>query len=124
LAPSTLRFYERKGLIAAAARNGLRRAYEPEILDRLMLISCAQAAGFTLAQIGQFLTATPSDTELRRRMAEKARELDEDIARLSRMRASLRHASTCRHTPLVDCPHFKEALDVGPASPGSMPGTP
>jgi DNA-binding transcriptional MerR regulator len=111
LAPSALRFYERKGLIAAAARNGLRRAYEPRTLDRLRLISCAQAAGFTLAQIASFLSATPSDTELRRRMAERARELDEDIARLSRMRASLRHAATCRHTPLVDCPHFKRALD-------------
>ena len=70
LAPSALRFYERKGLIEAAARNGLRRAYEPETLDRLALISCAQAAGFSLAQIARFLTATPSDSELRKRMAE------------------------------------------------------
>ncbi|HVU91643.1 MAG TPA: MerR family transcriptional regulator [Jatrophihabitans sp.] len=111
LTPSALRFYERKGLIEPAARNGLRRVYEPKMLDRLRLISCAQAAGFTLAQITSFLTATPSDTQLRRRMAERARELDEEIARLTRMRASLRHASTCRHTPLVECPHFKRALD-------------
>jgi DNA-binding transcriptional MerR regulator len=122
LAPSALRFYERKGLIEATARNGLRRAYEPEILDRLTLISCAQAAGFSLAQIARFLTATPSDSELRKRMAERARELDAEIAKLSRMRASLRHASTCRHTPLVECPHFKRALDVEPAGPAIADG--
>jgi hypothetical protein len=44
-------------------------------------------------------------------MAERARELDEQIARLNRMRAGLRHASTCRHTPLVECPHLKRARD-------------
>jgi DNA-binding transcriptional MerR regulator len=113
LAPSALRFYEKKGLIAAAGRNGLRRAYEPAIVDRLTLISCARSAGFTLAEIARFLKATPSDSELRRRMAEKASALDEDIARLTRMRDSLRHASTCEHAPLVECPDFKQAFEVG-----------
>ena len=114
LAPSALRFYERSGLIASSERNGLRRTFEPEVLDRLALISCAKAAGFTLAQIGRFLTATPSDTELRARMAQKARELDHEIARLTRMRDSLNHATTCTHTPLVECPEFKARItDVG-----------
>jgi DNA-binding transcriptional MerR regulator len=112
LAPSALRFYEKKGLIEAAGRNGLRRTYEPAIVDRLTLISCARSAGFTLAEIARFLKATPSDSELRRRMAEKAGALDEDIARLTRMRDSLRHASTCEHAPLVECPDFKQAFEA------------
>jgi len=110
LASSALRFYERRGLITSGERNGLRRTYEPAVLDRLALISCAKAAGFTLAQIERFLTATPSDTELRARMAEKARELDDEIARLTRMRDSLTHAVTCTHTPLVECPEFKARI--------------
>lgn len=110
LAPSALRYYEKRGLIESEGRNGLRRTYRAEVIDRLALVSCARAAGFTLAQIARFLVATPADTELRRHMAEKARQLDEDIARLTRMRDSLRHAATCTHQPLVECPDFKQAF--------------
>jgi DNA-binding transcriptional MerR regulator len=60
LAPSALRYYEKRDLIASEGRNGLRRAFRPEVLDRLSLISCARAAGFTLAEIARFLTATPT----------------------------------------------------------------
>ena len=110
LAPSALRFYEKRGLLTSAGRNGLRRAYEPEVLDRLALIVCARGAGFTIAEIARFLVATPGDTELRVRMAAKARDLEEDIARLARMRDSLRHAATCDHEPLVECPDFTRAV--------------
>lgn len=111
LAPSALRFYERRGLIAPAGRNGLRRAYQPDVLGRLTFIACARGAGFTIAEIARFLHATPADTALRARLATKARELEEDIARLTRMHASLRHAATCTHDPLVECPDFKLAFE-------------
>jgi MerR family redox-sensitive transcriptional activator SoxR len=107
---SALRFYERRGLIASSGRNGLRRTFTPDVIDRLTLIACAQAAGFSLAQIARFLIATPDDADLRARMAERADELDDEIARLTRMRDSLRHATTCSHTPLVECPDFKRRL--------------
>ncbi|MGK8511228.1 MerR family transcriptional regulator [Nocardia asiatica] len=115
LAPSALRFYEKRGLIAATGRNGLRRTYHPDVLGRLALIACARGAGFTLAEIARFLRASPSDAELRTRMAQKARELDDDIARLVRMRDSLRHAATCTHDPLVECPDFKSTFESEPA---------
>jgi DNA-binding transcriptional MerR regulator len=118
LAPSALRFYEKRGLIAPAGRNGLRRAYRPEVLDRLALIGCARSAGFTIAEIGRFLAATPSDTELRAKMAAKAQALEEDIARLTRMRDSLHHASVCLHEPLIECPDFKRTFNNAvPAAP-------
>lgn len=112
MAASGLRYYEKRGLIESAGRNGLRRTYALGVIDRITLIGCAKAAGFTLAQIGRFLGATPSDTELRRRMAERADELDTDIARLTRLRDSLRHAATCDHAPLVECPEFKDRLGI------------
>jgi DNA-binding transcriptional MerR regulator len=110
LAPSALRFYEKRGLIEPAGRNGLRRAYHPDVLRRLDLVACARGAGFTIAEIARFLVATPSDAALRERMAAKATELDETIDRLTRMRDSLRHAATCDHMPLVDCPDFKATI--------------
>ena len=110
LAPSALRFYEKKGLLSSNGRNGLRRTYEPEVLHRLALISCARRAGFSVAEIGRFLLAVPGDTAVQQQMAVKAAALDEDIARLRRMRDSLDHASTCTHEPLVECPEFKRML--------------
>ncbi|HUR03485.1 MAG TPA: MerR family transcriptional regulator [Nonomuraea sp.] len=110
LAPSALRFYERKGLITAVGRNGLRRTYLPETLERLALVTCARDAGFTLAEIAAFLCAGPSDTVLRERMAAKERAVDERIAQLTRLRDSLRHAAVCDHDPFVECPAFKQAI--------------
>jgi DNA-binding transcriptional MerR regulator len=110
LAPSALRFYERKGLIAATARNGLRRAYTPDILQRLGLITCARGAGFRVAEIGEFLDARPGDRELRERMGVRARELDDRIAQLARLRDALDHAATCEHERLIECPDFKKAV--------------
>ncbi|MEU1592610.1 MerR family transcriptional regulator [Streptomyces sp. NPDC005708] len=110
LAPSALRFYEKKGLIAAAGRNGLRRTYHPDVLERLALITCARSAGFSIAEIERFLAARPSDVDLRSRMATKAHDLDEQIGRLTRLRDSLRHAAVCDHEPIVDCPDFKRAV--------------
>ncbi|MBO2452638.1 MerR family transcriptional regulator [Actinomadura barringtoniae] len=110
LAPSALRFYEKRGLIAPTGRNGLRRTYRPDVLERLGLITCARSAGFTIAEIARFLEARPGDELLRARMADKARELDERIAQLTRMRDSLDHAAVCTHEPLVECPDFKRAV--------------
>jgi DNA-binding transcriptional MerR regulator len=112
LAPSALRFYERRGLIAPSGRNGQRRVYTPAVLGRLSLIACARAAGFTIAEISRFLAATPSDAVLREHLARKSLELDQSIRRLQRMRDSLSHAATCSHSPLVDCPDFKKVFDV------------
>lgn len=116
LAASALRFYEKKGLIAPAGRNGLRRSYRPDVLDRLALISCARGAGFSIAEIGRFLQATPNDTELRDRMADKAQQLEQDITRLIRMRDGLQHAATCTHERLVECPDFKRSFKSPTAS--------
>ncbi|MET7271068.1 MerR family transcriptional regulator [Streptomyces flaveolus] len=118
LTASALRFYEKKGLIAPAGRNGLRRTYHPDVLERLGLITCARSAGFSVAEIGRFLTARPSDADLRDRMAAKARGLDEQIGRLTRLRDSLRHAAVCDHEPIVDCPDFKRA--VGNVTPSGL----
>ena len=113
LAPSALRYYEQRGLIEPAGRNGLRRTYAPDVLDRLNLIACGRQAGFSVAEIGRFLMSGPGDTELRQRMADKADELDEMIARLIRMRAALRHGATCPEERLVECSEFMAAVKEG-----------
>jgi DNA-binding transcriptional MerR regulator len=50
---STLRFYEEKGLIASIGRRGLRRLFDPGVLERLALIALGRAAGFSLDEIAR-----------------------------------------------------------------------
>lgn len=52
----TLRFYDRQGLVPAPDRTeGGYRDYGPTAVSRVSFIKDAQAAGFTLAQIGEIL---------------------------------------------------------------------
>lgn len=57
LPASTLRYYEERGLIASVGRQGLRRRFDPEVLEQLALISLGQAAGFSLDEISQMFSA-------------------------------------------------------------------
>jgi len=53
---STLRYYERSGLIEPVARTGANyRLYGPHEVDRLRFIRAAQTAGFTLVDIRMLL---------------------------------------------------------------------
>ncbi|MER7517987.1 MerR family transcriptional regulator [Streptomyces sp. NPDC126499] len=122
LAPSALRFYEKKGLIEPAGRNGLRRAYRSDVLERLALITCARGAGLSVAEIHRFLVARPSDADLRARMNARADDLDEQIGRLTRLRDSMRHAAVCTHEPIVDCPDFKRAVGRVPTAAAAASG--
>ena len=112
LQPSTLRYYERRDLIAPTGRNGIRRRYHASVINRLALIRAAQAAGFTLTETADLLDATPSDTELRRRLATRADQLEHQIQLLAVMRDQLRHAVDCDSPRLVDCPNFQHCIDA------------
>ncbi len=53
---STLRYYERSGLMAPTGRtDGNYRYYDTEALERLQFIRAAQAAGFTLTDVSDLL---------------------------------------------------------------------
>ena len=59
---STVRYYERAGLLTPDARTGGNyRAYAPHSLDRLKFIRTAQATGFSLGDIRELLSLTHSD---------------------------------------------------------------
>src|SRR5256885_9123069 len=54
LAATTLRYYERIGLIQSPARVGGQRRYDDSIVARLDVIRLCKAAGFALEQIQLF----------------------------------------------------------------------
>jgi redox-sensitive transcriptional activator SoxR len=104
----TLRYYERRGLLPTPDRapSGHRR-YDEETVRFLRAIKEAQAVGFTLSEIGEYLrsarrSGTPSET-LRVRMAAKIDQIDERIAALRRMRDELARVVGCACSSLDHC---------------------
>src|SRR5687767_6127588 len=104
----TLRYYERRGLLPSPDRapSGHRR-YDEETVRFLRAIKEAQAVGFTLAEIAEYLrasrrSAAPSEA-LRVRMAAKIDEIDDRIAALRRMREELARVVGCACSSLDHC---------------------
>jgi MerR family mercuric resistance operon transcriptional regulator len=104
----TVRFYQRKGLLAVPRGDApAGRHYDEEDLRRLRYIRQAQTAGFTLAEIAELLELHQSDDRPRAR--EMAREriaaLDERIAELQAARQSLtKLAAACAKGGAGPCP--------------------
>ncbi|MGA5896136.1 helix-turn-helix domain-containing protein [Streptomyces venetus] len=109
---STLRFYEEKGLIASTGRRGLRRQYDPGVLERLALIALGRTAGFTLDEIALVFTPEGEPHIDRRMLTDKAEELDRRIRELGALRDSLRHAAACPAPRHLECPTFRRLLDA------------
>ena len=106
---STLRYYEEKGLIASNGRRGLKRTFDPGVFEKLGLIALGRAAGFTLDEIAAMMSPDGPRID-RKRLIEKADELDEKIRQLTAMRDGLRHASACRAPSHMECPSFRRIL--------------
>lgn len=111
LKPSTLHHYEAKGLIQPTGRNGLRRQYGAEVLDRLALISLGRDAGFSLSQIGDMMPLGQIPDLDRQLLSAKADELDDVIDALVITRDSLRHAAGCKAPSHLECKTFRVLLD-------------
>ena len=115
LPPSTLRFYEEKGLIASIGRRGLRRLFAPEVLERLALIALGRSAGFSLDEIARMFAEGGKLRVDRELLASKALELDKTIRKLSALRDGLRHAAACPARSHMECPKFRRYLRVAAA---------
>ena len=110
LPSSTLRYYEERGLIASVGRRGLRRLFDPEVLDRLALIALGRSAGFSLEEIARMFAAGGPMQIDRAQLSAKADELDRSIRVLSAMRDGLRHAARCPEENHLDCPKFQRLV--------------
>ena len=117
---STLRFYEEKGLIASIGRRGLRRLFDPSVVERLSLVALGRASGFSLDEIGEMFAADGRPQIDRARLSAKADELEATIQRLTLMRDGLRHAAACPAPSHAECPHFRRIVKL--AGEGQLEG--
>ena len=115
---STLRFYEEKGLIASIGRRGLRRLFDPGVVERLGLIALGRAAGLSLNEIATMFAPDGRLRVDRRALSAKAEQLEKRIAKLRAMRDGLQHAASCPAPSHMECPSFRRLLRA--ASSGAL----
>lgn len=110
LAASTLRYYEKKGLIASLSDAGTRRRFGPGVMSQLALIALGQAAGLSLDEIHSMLSPGGAPSIDRQLLARKADEIDATVAQLRAVSRGLRHAAACPAPSHAECPTFQRLL--------------
>lgn len=107
VATSTIRYYERIGLLPPSRRVSGKRRYDPSILQKLSVIRLAQQAGFTIAEIQTLLHDFPVNTPPSQRWqalaGSKITELDAMIQRAQQMKTLLETTLQCQCATLEDC---------------------
>jgi len=108
--PQTLRYYERRGLLAEPQRSlGAHRLYPAETVTVLRVIKAAQRLGFTLDEVADLLDAgrhrhgRRPDAGLRARAEAKLAEVQAKIADLEVIAATLRAAVDAGCDDLLAC---------------------
>ena len=124
VAPSALRFYERRDLIASARTDGNQRRYERAVLRRIAFIQAGRAAGISLEQIGGALETLPRNrTPSRRdweRLSNRWREdLDARIETLQALRERLTTCIGCGCLSIDKCDLLNPDDEAAAAGPGA-----
>lgn len=107
---STIRYYESVGVLPEPEREGGRRRYGPDAVDRLKAICVAQQAGFSLKEIGELFNGTAEgdhSEQLRDLAQRKLPEVEELIDRAEAMKRWLQAASGCKCPTLDVCALFE-----------------
>jgi len=105
----TLRYYERRGLLAEPVRGPSgHRVYDEDTVRFVRAIKEAQSLGFTLAEIEEYLRAArrpdrDASEALRVRLAAKIDEVDAKLAGLRRVREDLARVVGCACDSLDHC---------------------
>ncbi len=120
VATSTIRYYERRGLLVADERRSGQRRYRESTLRRLVFIGMLQDAGLSLDEIAGILEA--GDVASWKAIAAVRLEvLEEEIERLHQAREYLRGALLCRFDhPATDCRIMGLEIDRRLAETGSV----
>jgi MerR family mercuric resistance operon transcriptional regulator len=128
--PQTLRYYERRGLLAAPERSlGGHRLYPAEAVTVLRVIKAAQRLGFTLDEVAALLDAGQqrhgrrTEPGLHARAVAKLTEVAARIADLQVVAGTLRAAVDAGCDDLVACANEPCCpIPFGTGAPATSPG--
>jgi MerR family transcriptional regulator, redox-sensitive transcriptional activator SoxR len=117
VATSSIRYYERIGLLPPPEREHGQRRYDGEVLGKLGFIGVAQSAGFKLSEIKELMTGVDSADGMGERMrslsAAKLGEVEALLERTKAMKGWLEVAKECGCADPTECALF--------AAPGEEP---
>ena len=96
---STLRYYEKLGLITSErGRSGSHRRYSESTFHRVIYITLAQRAGFSLEEIAEQLAILPNTHPIPPKVWEPLRKrweqrIDQNIAELKQLKIDLKRCA-------------------------------
>lgn len=123
VAVSALHFYESKGLITSWRNQGNQRRFPREALRRVAIIKVAQRLGIPLADISAAFKSlpkgrTPTNQDWKKLSARWHADLDERIAKLTRLRDQLTGCIGCGCLSMHECPLRNPGDELGEEGAG------
>lgn len=104
---STIRYYEKQGVLPPAERVNGRRRYDSDMATYLAVIDLAKQAGFSLEEIKTLLHGFSDDTPPSKRWkalaGSKLAEIDQRMEQLAAMKLLLQEGLDCECLRLDDC---------------------
>ncbi|AZV25158.1 MerR family transcriptional regulator [Pseudomonas syringae] len=88
----TIRHYESIGLLPEAPRQGKYRVYDPQTVELLSFIKCAQALGFRLRELQAIFAGQPELSpyeKARLAIADKQKEIAAQLLKLTQQQEEL-----------------------------------
>lgn len=118
---STIRYYERVGVLPQPDRIAGQRRYTVETVRRLQVIDVAKRAGFSLEEVRALLGSDRASDALRELAQRKLPDVQALIARARAMEAWLATASGCGCPTLDVCDLFDAGAHQLTADGNGMP---
>jgi DNA-binding transcriptional MerR regulator len=114
LPASTIRYWEKIGVLPKPMRTSGQRRYSADDVRRLAVLRLAQACGFRLDEMRQLLHGSGPGATPARRWQElalrKQQDLDEQIAQLKAMRRLVDRVLQCLCMDLAGCARIAESV--------------
>lgn len=114
VATSTLRWWEKAGLISPEDRRGGRRYYNRAEVRRLAIIQYLRETGLmSLDDIAAMLAGRSANQDWHDVVRTRIDSFSTQIERLTAARAYLEHTLHChRDNPATECPYLGEDIDA------------
>jgi len=107
---STIRYYEKRGLIPSPARVSGKREFDKGVLATLRFIQLCQTAGFSINEIShlieQFNRGPGKSGVCQPSVISKRKEIKKQIAELKQIDAVLGEMTKCRCESIEQCSDF------------------
>jgi MerR family transcriptional regulator, redox-sensitive transcriptional activator SoxR len=124
LPTSSIRYYERIGLLPEPDREGGQRRYDADVLGKLGFIGVAQSAGFKLREIKELIEGVDGDdglgTQMRSLSSRKLDEVEALLERTKAMKGWLEVAKECGCATPAECALFPAPGEKTPDADPSL----